>query len=527
MCAEIIIMTSETVTTLEGNCCREKTATTVAGGNINSMINNGNHDHDGGSRGRRRRRRTRGTAFDMGATSMFKRRASSGSEVLAALAGCGDERFCFAVFGLCRRPDPEALRSFLESIASSSPRFRCSLVPRQSADGSLTFEWEDLEGFTVEDVIQQVELPSKSDLDDYLQSRLNGLSYHVGQPQWGVDVITYSDDPDAAHLLSTCNHCVADGITFISLLQALGTERVAAQARNQTDKPSSSKRRRSTGLLGMVKGLVVRAADWVWAIMRVFVINIISGPDGESSLKPRCDPSMAEPGAKRACFLRVRMTDVKTAARRRGYTINDVVMGCLAEGATRYMKEKGDKRLPKTITCRQIIDMRATRGGTISKFDESARFGNGGAYNFAPLDLTPPTVGGKVASAHRFMTYFKRSPEPWLAAWFKSMLLTVLGSVKLASLLIHFTSKVTFQLANLRGPTEEIYIAGCRVHEIFNMNNIGSMMTGVSTTVLGYLDNLTLSLLCNSWAIPDPEVLGKHIKQALLDFCSECNIATI
>lgn len=461
------------------------------------------------------------SSFGMGATSMFERAISNGGKTLLAQAGCGDQRFLFTVFGMKERPEPSAMRAFLEKMAASSPKFRCSLVRLESEDGTVEHAWEEIPGFQIDDIIHPVELPSKDHLHDYIESRLNGMAFFEWQPQWGVDVVTYADSVEGADLVCTCNHTLADGVTFISLLSALGTEgKEASKAQAAAAAPPSSRSSsRSSGIFGWARKMAVSALDLLRAVIRVFIYVMFMPCDGESSLKPRKQPPSV-PRRITTASVRLSVGDIKRAARSNGFTVNDVVLGCLADGAQRYMTMKGDRNQPKSLTCRQIIDMRATKGDAVAKFDENSKFGNGGAYIFAPLDLKPTSVKGKVASAHRFMTYLKRSGEASLSLWFKSVLIRLFGAQTLAKILTWWSGNVTFQLSNLRGPPKDLYIAGCRVHEIYNYNNIGSMMTGVSTTVLGYLDDLTVCVLCNSWAISDPEALAGCIKQAFLDFCS-------
>jgi WS/DGAT/MGAT family acyltransferase len=193
----------------------------------------------------------------------------------------------------------------------------------------------------------------------------------------------------------------------------------------------------------------------------------------------------------------VGLEDIKAVGRPIGATVNDVMLAACAGGLRRYLQGRGEPVDGLTIRAGLSVDLRSPADGL--------ELGNqAGAFLVGlPIGVADPLERLIVVKLE--MDRLKRSPEGALVRG----LLSALGQAPADTqdaLVEAYCTRDTAVMANVRGPSETIYLAGAPLESLlFWVPAFGR--TGVGLNIISYAGLVRISVASDGGLVPDPETI--------------------
>ena len=217
-------------------------------------------------------------------------------------------------------------------------------------------------------------------------------------------------------------------------------------------------------------------------------------------LAPRTAFNVAITNQRRFAARTVPLAEVKEIAKRRGVTLNDVVMATVAGGLREYLI--GHRELPeRPLSAAVPVSLRAVG-------DESANNQVSGVTMTLATDVADPLQRLKTIAAGSAETKAKLgrvktaipTDFPMLAApWLMSGLASLFGRSRLANVLPPLANLV---ISNVPGIQQQLYFAGARIISYYPVS-IPAHGMALNVTVQSYNGRLDYGLIGCRRAVPD------------------------
>ena len=401
--------------------------------------------------------------------------------------------------------DWERLQATIEARLLAMRRFRQRLAWPLPGLGNPY--WVDDPDFDLAYHLQRATLPPPGDqaaLQDAV-SLLASTPLDLARPLWQCHLIENYDRYCA--LVMRFHHSLGDGMAMIHVILSLtDTGPDAAWPVVQPKSPRPRSRRRRSRRRSVVRTLTRRVGDGLGLLAHPSRFGDLSRTGKEAAadlgrfllLKP--DPDTVLSGelgvAKRAAWSAgVPLDEVKAIRQALGGTVNDVLLTVVAGALRRYMQERGDP--VDAITIRAAIPVNVRPPG------REAELGNavGAVFVTLPVSIADPAC--RLGEVVRYMNGRKDSLE---APVFYAAL-NVLGQApaRIANALINtFSTRATAVMTNVRGPEEQLYLAGSPVEALLPWAPTAGRMA-MAVSILSYAGQVRLGLLTDGGLVPDPE----------------------
>jgi diacylglycerol O-acyltransferase len=209
---------------------------------------------------------------------------------------------------------------------------------------------------------------------------------------------------------------------------------------------------------------------------------------------------------------------VKNAAK---VTLNDVVLATVAGALNRFFEERGEHLSRPLIAS---VPMAVAMAGNAPR--ES---GNRVANLFTSLcnDVTNPLL--RLQMIHAVTSQSKEvqlqlgieTMLDWADAAPAGLYRWILGAFSQSRLSDYLPPPANLVVSNVRGPDHPLYVAGARLRAIYS---VGPAVEGIGLNITGwsYCGDLTMALIADADAIPDPHVITDALRPAL----DELSLAT-
>uniref|UniRef100_A0A7N0SZA0 diacylglycerol O-acyltransferase n=1 Tax=Kalanchoe fedtschenkoi TaxID=63787 RepID=A0A7N0SZA0_KALFE len=262
----------------------------------------------------------------------------------------GSSIYIMGLLGSKTTIDPSHFKAGVASAFLAYPRFTSLLVADKkgsfSGDGSAKMRWVKTEV----DIDQHVFFPkiepkdtSNVGVDKFVEEYtrdLTGIPLDMSKPLWDVHVLNLdkmTTQGAMAVALFRFHHCIGDGMSLMSLFMSF-----TRKASDPTAKPSlpvfsrkkqqmdpASKRGRCLSFLRVLWNTLV---DIFYLLATAFFLD-----DTPNPLK---GPKDARQSPRRIILKSVRMEDIKFVKHITKTTVNDVVMGVVEAGVSRYLNRR-------------------------------------------------------------------------------------------------------------------------------------------------------------------------------------------
>ncbi|XP_008236495.2 PREDICTED: O-acyltransferase WSD1-like [Prunus mume] len=319
------------------------------------------------------------------------------------------------------------------------------------------------------------------------------------------------------------HHALGDGTSLMSLFAA--SFRRAEEEEKLPALGSAGKKRNRVsgekgwwvlliGFVGMVWFTLIFAVEFalrcLWDCDRK---TLISGGDGVE-LWPR-----------KLATARFKLQDMKLVKKAvPNATINDVLVGVVSAGLSRYLDQRTPNGLPEglRITGMVVVNLREQHRlqeqSDLMKSNSGLSWGNKFGTFLVPIYYkkssgTDPL--GYLKRAKVTMDRKKQSLEAFLSYKIGCILMTYLGAEIATWLLYRTVSNTNFVISNMLGPQEEIAVGGNPV--TYLRVNTSSVPQALTMHMVSYAERADMQISVAKDIIPDPEFLAKCFEEALLD----------
>jgi len=395
----------------------------------------------------------------------------------------------------------EDLLEVFDFYVKKFTRFRSRVVVRQ-------FMWPYWEEMPQEVDLAQHIFTDNSEmnhekLQDYISKSLTtGMNPLI--PLWKVvhfTNFTFPDGKTGQTVFFKFHHCMGDGFSIARTLMTAVTDRPVEQ---KEEKKKLVERVHQPGQIGKALGAAAK--------LLTIKDDPASTVKANTLLKPLDN--------RRACWVTSRMpiTELKKAAKSKGYTINDLILAALAAALRNYQLKKGEKVVDPLaavwVALRPIAE--AWEPQDMNRLQEPSNQTLGAVYVRLPVTGEYENRFDRVQAIVDEIGKLKGSPEPLLAQGFMK-LFGLLPSRLTNGIWDALSNKVSIAVSNVPGPTEVNFSwAGVKP------TNLTVMVPPVGTistfcVIMSFNDRLTLALAMDGalFSKEDANIISKEFDDEL------------
>ena len=391
--------------------------------------------------------------------------------------------------------DRDRLIKVLEQRLLNHPRFR------QRIGGSLVGPpaWVPDPLFDLDAHVHRIALPAPGGNDELrtLAGDLMSTPLDMSRPLWDAHLI--ENHRSRAAMLIRIHHCIADGTALVRVLLGLTSPTAAgslrAPRRSPTPAPASDHHRLAQLDPRRAAGDLIQLGAHIYTLARLTTL----WPDPSTSLRGGLVRT------KRVAWTEpFPLENLRPLRRDGGYTVNDILVTAVT-GALRSHIRRATERVPKRIRALVPVDMRPD--------DDDGSLGNQFGLIFLDMPVGLRGRRQRLDAVHASMDAARHSPQP-------SVTFEVLGALGLVPRTVQrqvvrfFGTKGTSVVTNVRGPAEELYLAGKRLRNLtFFVPQ--SAMLGVGISLMTYAGNIQVGVIVDAGLVPEPERIARDVNAEL------------
>lgn len=408
------------------------------------------------------------------------------------------------------RIDVARYRQTLAARLLTFDRFRMRVVDDR---GVSTPRWEIDPHFNIDSHVHRVALPSPGDLAT-LQELLGDLSSSMldfSKPLWQVHLV--ENVMGGSAMVMRFHHCIGDGMAMNTVLNRLMDRTPDAPI----EPPPSSRATASLGplldpVLSAIEGSVRLADDLIHEGMEFLrhpehLLDLPAQAAGSAMalsrvllLPPETMTPLKGPlGVQKhvAWSAQTPLEEVKRIGNAADAKVNDILLAAVAGALRSYLMGRGWPVEGLEIRAVVPVDLRPP--------SRAQALGNEFGLVFLALPLGVAEPAARLAEIKRRMEALKRTPEAFVFYGLLNFFGRTPAQVEEQAVNL-FGSKATAVMTNVRGPTEQLYIAGNRItNMMFWVPQSGRLSLGVS--IMSYCGNVTLGIISDAGLVPDPETI--------------------
>lgn len=413
--------------------------------------------------------------------------------------------------------DFERLKATVNLRLLGMRRFRQRLAwPRLGAGRPY---WEDDPDFDLDYHLQHARLAvpppgNQAALQDVV-SLLASTPLDRSRPLWQFHLI--ENYAECCALVLRFHHSIADGIALVHVILSLTDTDPRAPwpvvqpegtPRRRVLRPGAVLRPARSGLATTLKTTTTLVREGIDLLAHPTRLREAGRTGRETALDfgrfllLQPDPHTVLQGAlgarKRAAWSTgIPLEDVKAIQRALGGTVNDVLLAVVAGAFRRYLRDRGEPV--------DSLSMRLTLPVNMRSPGKEAELGNqvGAVFVELPVSIADPVC--RLGEIVRRMNGRKASLEA--PAFHAALNILAYAPAQVASTLVStFGTRATAVMTNVRGPQEQLYMAGSPLDALMAwVPTTGRMGVGIS--VLSYAGEVRLGVLTDEGLAPDPETI--------------------
>lgn len=389
---------------------------------------------------------------------------------------------------------PESLRHYLSGRIHLAPVFSRQLAPVLMDLANPV--WVAAEP-AIDEHLHRHTLPAPGGMEQ-LQAyvaRVHAQPLPRELPLWDMHLIDGLEG-DAMALFARVHHAALDGVGASSLMRMLfGAGQGAPEAAPPAPAPHP-------GTAALLSASVGRTLGQAWTLARQFPAGVraLAGLRNKlPSFAPRTALNASITGERSFAALQFALDPVADAGRAFNGTINDAVLGMVADALRRYLTEAALPQRP--LVAAVPVDLREREDGHVSNqvsmwLVELAT----GVHDFSErmrlIVHSTHEMRAAVAGARPLMlTDFPGIGMPWLMSG-------AAGAVERLRLADTLPPLANIIVSNVPGPAEPLHVAGVRVRAAYPVSIVAHGLA-LNVTVQSYCGNLEFGLVAATRAVPD------------------------
>ncbi len=420
-----------------------------------------------------------------------------------------------ALIVLGRKLGRASLRSLIAQRLLVFDRFRCT--PAADALGAT---WVESTSFNLDDHLIPAALPAPGGQRELeaLAGELSGTPLPAGRPLWTFHLIERYGAGSA--VIVRIHHCYGDGIALLYVLLSLadplpGASPPAAQLPPPMPQPSflglpawdEVSALFESGLHYALHPAEAAAGAREALAVGAELARIAAMPDDPPT---RLKGALA--GGRRVAWTQaLSLAEVRAIARVLGCTVNDVLVSTLAGALGRYLAAAGE--FVAGLTVRAAVPVNLRPSAEPRQLSGTATLGNSFGLVFVELPIGVLHPLERLYAVHATMLSLKASAQARATLGLLSLVGALPAPVEEFALTL-FSAKASLVASNLRGPDEELSLAGRPVTEVlFWVPQAGTIGTGVS--MLTYRGRVQFGVTSDRALIEEP---ARLVEQLVIEF---------
>ncbi|EOA35102.1 hypothetical protein CARUB_v10020216mg [Capsella rubella] len=437
----------------------------------------------------------------------------------------GFDCFNIVTIGFKNESNPSAFIKGLKNTLINHPRFSSIL---ETGHGEQKAKWIPTK-VKVEDhvVVPDID-PTIENPDQFLEDYTSNMVFSpidISKPLWEIHILKLKTSNAESLAVARFHHSLGDGMSLMSLLLACSRKTSDPEALPTLLAPKKS------NVTNVFLSLVAR----LWFIVRlmfhtlveVFKFLLIACSSRDASA-----PLMSKPSAtlspNKFIHRVISLDDVKFVKNAMNMTVNDVIIGMVQAGLSRYLSEKYDSETnPKPRKSLEKIclhgvvffNLRSNKkiedlAKLMEKGSMPRSWGNSIGFALIPLWMKIEVdIFEYIRRAKTIMDRKKLSFEPLFSYVLLKLTVEVFGLKALRSLAMRIFGRSTIILSNVAGPTEEISLFDHQVSYV--AASISGVPQALIIHVESYVNKAIINLGVDVDVIPDPHHLCDLIVEAL------------
>ncbi|KAL0801620.1 hypothetical protein Bca101_056796 [Brassica carinata] len=342
--------------------------------------------------------------------------------------------------------------------------------------------------------------PDIEDPDEFLEHYTSSMALSpmdMSKPLWEFHILKLKTSHAGSVVVARFHHSLGDGMSLMSLLLACTQKLCDPDALPTSVAPKKSKAK--NGCLSFL--------SWLWnAATRL----------------------MGKPGVTNKFIHQIiSLNDVKIVKNAMNMTINDVLLGMVQAGLSRYLHQRYD--LETTSKSRKSLDKICLHGVVFFNLrpnrniedlanmlakGSKCRWGNSIGYVLIPLWMkAEDNILEYARQAKTTMDRKKHSLEPLFFYGLLKLTVKAFGLPALKALVQRTFSKTMMVFSNVVGPAEEISIFGHHISYI--AANVSGAPQSLNLSIQSYADKVIINVGVDLDVIPDPHHLCLLMIEAL------------
>lgn len=460
-------------------------------------------------------------------------------------------------------PSVDVLRSVFGTLVSRHPVFG-----RRAARRGTSWWWVDDPDLEVERHVTSVTMPAGAAMPEVQQhvAARRSVPFDRDHPLWSAELIApvrLDDGATGSVIVTRFHHAIADGVRLTQVMLGLldpdyassvpkvarsgtsggallSTDAIGASAAEVVRVTGAATRSAAGLAAGAAKGAVnavgqvvtsPQAAASAAASTLASTIGLVRHPDrlvdamqvlGVDDHRSVNDMTSAgklllggssrtvwtgRPGDVKSVAWSppIAIAPIKSAARRRGATLNDVLLGALAGALRTYLAGRGD----------QVDEVLWMVPVNLKPFSEELPEDLGNHFALVMLDmpLTGDTPDERIADLRQRMERIKNSDEPVLTFGLQRTI-SMSPSRMATALTNFFANKAVGVLTNVPGPTRGLAFEGIPVRQVVGFAPCSGDQP-LTATIFTYAGTVTVGFASDADLVPDPQTLVALVESEL------------
>jgi diacylglycerol O-acyltransferase len=420
-------------------------------------------------------------------------------------------------------PPYEELLQHIEARLDLVPRYRQRLLfPRFEMGRPL---WIDDTRFTLTYHVRHSALPPPGSIQQLQRftGRIFSQRLDRSKPLWELYLVEGLEAGRFA-LVNKTHHAMVDGVSGVDIATLLfdvardappipkPTERWKAQPEpSQMDVAGKLLRDSTRVVLGLAGTAAGALMDPQRAIEAVRLAAEGFGEVVWAGLTPAPQSPLNVPigSHRRVTWVRTALADFKVIKNGLGGTVNDVVLAVVAGALARWLRGRGVRT--------EGMELRAGVPVSVRAEQEHRQLGNRITIMMAPLPVYCEEPVERLRIVREAMRGLKESKQALGAELIIGLERFAPPTLLAQASRLHFSPRfANLTVTNVPGPQFPLYLMG---RELVEMAPVGFIVNGFAMIValVSYNGTLTFGLLGDYDALPDIEVIGAYIRDALAE----------
>ncbi|XP_010428073.1 PREDICTED: O-acyltransferase WSD1-like [Camelina sativa] len=429
----------------------------------------------------------------------------------------GLDVFNIVTIGFKTETNPPIVVEGLKNTLINHPRFSSILVTGHG-EHKRKAKWIPTKVIVEEHIIVPDIDPNIENPDEFLEDYTSKMALSpmdMSKPLWEFHLLKLKTSHAESVVVARFHHSLGDGMSLMSLLLACTRKTCDPEALPTFVAPKKNK----------AKNVCFALVAWLWFIVRFMFhtcVEVIKSMVFICCARDTSAHIMGKPGAtlgnNKFIHQIISLDDVKMVKNAMNMTINDVLVGMVQAGLSRYLNERYDLEDKLHFHGVVFFNLRPNRNieelANMMAKGSKCRWGNSIGYVLIPLDMkSNDDVFEYVRQSKTIMDRKKHSLEPLFSHVLLKLTLEVFGFKALETLIKRIFGSTTMIFTNVVGPAEEISFFG-HVISYIAASTFG-VPQGLIIGTQSYVDKLIINIGVDVDVIPDPHHLRDLIIEAL------------